>query len=263
MTRADDYRARLRDLDTWEPYLLDESGLPGPRGNIELAQAVADEGSAELFDRLLAWTADRAPFGSREEYLAFCGTIGLGRLLAAGDASALPRLRELASDPRWRVREAVAMALQRRGAADMTGLIAAMRAWTGGNHYERRAAAAALCEPALLTRAEDVGEVLGILDEITAALAASRDRRSDAFRTLRQGLGYCWSVAVAAAPDLGRPAIERWMSSNDPDVRWVMRTNLTKKRMAAAGSEWVAAWQARMTSAIAGPRASPEQHRSS
>jgi hypothetical protein len=250
MGKADAYRTALRGLDEWEPYLLAESGLPGPRGNIELGQAVADEGSPGLFDRLLAWTPDRAPAGSREEFMAFCGTVGLGRLAAEGDSTVLARLRELASDPRWRVREGVAMALQRLGAVAMPELIAEMRRWATGNEYERRAAAAALCEPALLSRREDVGEVLAVLDVITESVVQATDRRSDPFRTLRQGLAYCWSVAVAAAPELGRPIIERWLRSEDPDVRWVMRQNLVKKRLTVAGADWVGAWQAR----LAGPR---------
>ena len=43
------------------------------------------------------------------------------------------------------------MALQRWGDADMDGLLAAMTDWAAGNPWEQRAAAAALCEPRLLT----------------------------------------------------------------------------------------------------------------
>jgi hypothetical protein len=134
------------------------------------------------------------------------------------------------------------MALQRLGAADMRALIAEMRRWARGNDFERRAAAAALCEPALLKHEPDARAVLGILDRITDALSGSDDRRSEGFRTLRKGLAYCWSVAVAAAPDAGRPFMERWMRDPDPDVRWVMRQNLAKRRIAAAGPEWVERW---------------------
>jgi HEAT repeat protein len=246
MTKADDYRRTLATLDGWEPFLLAESGLPGPRGNIELAQAVADVGTKRQFDRFLTWNADRAPVGSREEFLAFCGTVGLGRLAAERNTKVLPRLRRLASDPRWRVREGVAMALQRLGAADMRKLLSEMRRWATGNDYERRAAAAALCEPVLLKREEDVRDTLAILDQITADLARSVDLRSDGFRALRKGLAYCWSVAVAAGPEAGRPLMERWMRSGDPDVRWVMKQNLSKKRLAVVGPDWVAEWKARL-----------------
>jgi hypothetical protein len=221
VTKTEDYRRKLKSLDEWEPFLLRKSGLPGPRANIALAQAVADVGTRKQFDRFIAWNPDRAPAGSRQEFLAFCGTVGLGRLAAAGDTKALPELRRLALDPRWRVREGVAIALQRLGNSDMRALVTEMRTWANGNDYERRAAAAALCEPALLTRQQDVRDVLAILDRITRGLSEARDRRSDAFRTLRRGLGYCWSIAVAASPEAGRPAMERWMRHEDPDVRWV------------------------------------------
>jgi HEAT repeats len=246
MTRTDDYRRALTDLDDWEPFLLEHSGLPGPRANIELGQAVASVGTQRRFEQLLAWTPDRAPAGSREEFLAFCGTIGLGRLAAEGSEDVLPRLRTLASDPRWRVREAVAVALQRLGASDMRSLLAQMGTWAKGDDYERRAAVAALCEPALLTRETDVRAILAILDRITADLSRSSDRRSDAFRALRKALAYGWSVAVAAAPTLGRPIMERWMRSDDPDVRWVMRQNLAKKRLLAVGASQVEAWGAKL-----------------
>jgi hypothetical protein len=247
MTAVDDYRNALRRLDDPEPFLLEHSGLPGPRGNIELAQAMADVGTRRRFKRFLSFSPERAPVGSREEFLAFCAAVGFGRLAAEGDARVLVTLRGLASDPRWRVREGVAMGLQRLGASDMGALLNEMREWAGGNDFERRAAAAALCEPALLGRESDACAALAILDSITEDLSRSSNRRSEGFRALRKGLAYCWSVAVAAAPDAGRPLMERWMRSDDPDVRWVMKQNLTKKRLSAAGVDWVASWSSRLT----------------
>ena len=145
MKKVDRYRQTLASLEHWEPYLLEESGLPGPRGNIELARAVADKGSEELFDHLLSFGPDRAPANSPHEFLAFCGVLGLGRLLAEGRWDVLPRIRSFASDPRWRIREAVAMALQRLGAGSMDALLSEMEEWSRGSNYERRAAAAGLC----------------------------------------------------------------------------------------------------------------------
>ena len=73
-----EYREILRALDNWDSYLLQGSGLPGPRGNIELARVVADEGNLELFLRYAASAANRAPANSPYEFLAFCGVLGLG-----------------------------------------------------------------------------------------------------------------------------------------------------------------------------------------
>ena len=36
------------------------------------------------------------------------------------------------------------------------------------------------------------------------------------------------------------------MSSNDPDVRRVMKQNLTKRRLTAAGADWVASWKSKL-----------------
>ena len=162
----------------------------------------------------------------------------------------LRTLRTLASDPRWRIREAVAMALQRWGDADMAGLLAAMADWAAGNPLEQRAAAAALCEPRLLKQPEHAAAVLR--DPGWDHGVHSRrltDRKSDAFKTLRQGLGYCWSVAVAALPDDGKPLMEKWLVSPDPDIRWIMRENLKKNRLVRMDAAWVARWRSALDSA--------------
>jgi hypothetical protein len=80
MSKTGDYRATLRGIDDWEDFLIRASGLPGTRANLELVQAAADEGSLDQFRRWLA---------RDEEFLAVCGAVGLGRLIAEG--SNLPR----------------------------------------------------------------------------------------------------------------------------------------------------------------------------
>jgi hypothetical protein len=246
MTNAETYRAKLRALRDWDAYLMAESGLPGPRGNIELAQVVADDGRPELFHRYLTYTAERAPTNSPLEFLAFCGVVGLGRLLAEGDNDVLPILRRCAGDPRWRLREAVAMALQRLGDVEMSRLLSEMKDWAKGTPLERRAAAASVCEPRLLGKAVHARAVLRLLDGITASVEKSTDRRGEAFLALRKGLGYCWSVAVAALPETGKPLMEKWMARRDADVRWVMRENLKKARLARMDAAWARKWAGRL-----------------
>ena len=248
MTKTDTYRAKVRTLADWDAYLLKESGLPGPRGNLELAQVVADEGRPDLFRRYLAYTADRAPTNSPYEFLAFCGVVGLGRLLAEGDLDVLPILRRWAGDERWRLREAVAMALQRQGDVAMPRLLSEMKDWAKGTPFEQRAAAAAVCEPRLLGKAGHARAVLRLLDRITASVERSSDRRSEAFLALRKGLGYCWSVAVAALPEAGIPRMEEWMYQRDADVRWIMRENLKKTRLTRMDAAWARKWSSRLKS---------------
>jgi hypothetical protein len=245
MTKADEHRADLRALPAaeWEPYLLAHSGLPGPRGNLELAHVVADEAGETWLARWRVLTPEQAPVNSPAEFLTFCGVLGLGRHLAAGDRSALDDLRPFAGDPRWRAREAVAMALQRWGDADMDALLAAMTDWSTGDHWEQRAAAAALCEPRLLHDPRHASVVLAILDAITqrSVIASPEVRKTEAFKVLRQGLAYCWSVAVVAHPAVGKPLMEKWSKSPDPDIHWIMRENLKKNRLQKMNPAWVEA----------------------
>ena len=156
-----------------------------------------------------------------------------------------PILRQLASDTRWRMREGVAMALQRLGDADMQLLLDEMQRWSSGNFLEQRAAAAALCEPRLLKKPEHTRRVLAILDTITASTLCvpAGDRRSAPFQALRNGLGYCWSVAVAALPQEGLAHMECWFPVEDKDVRWILKENLKKDRLARMDAAWVKKWQ--------------------
>lgn len=229
MTKRSDYRAVLESLPAgqWLAYLDAESGLPGPRGNIELAEAFADVADPGLI---------KGCAESPDEYRAMCGAVGLGRLLVEGDPAAAGTLRALAQDNRWRVREGVAMALQRLGDADMPGLWGLAAGWLDGGPLVQRAVAAGICEPRLLRAAGDAGRAMEVLDRITTGVAGTNPalRRTGEFRVLRQGLGYCWSVAVAAAADTGFRYLEKWAASRDPDVRWILRENLKKARLAKA-----------------------------
>jgi hypothetical protein len=246
MTKTDSYRSTLRSLPDWEPYLRAESGLPGPRGNLELAQAAADEASPDQIEHLLAYTPEIAPENTPGVFLAVCGTVALGRLVVEGHVDNLTRLRRLSNDPRWRVREAVAMALQRVGDAGMGQLLSFVEPWAQGTLLEQRALAAAICEPRLLRVPEHALAVLDLLDQVTRGLPAAGDRKSPEFQALRKGLAYCWSVAVAALPGEGKLRFAAWMDHPDPDIRWILRENLKKNRLVKMDVAWVSEMQKRV-----------------
>lgn len=238
MSRIDDYRLHLRGLDDWLPYLRAESRLPGPRGNLELMFAVIAEGDRDRFSQLLAVDGpDTAP-NSPDEFVVVCGIAGLGKLLAAGDRACFATLRRYANHSDWRYREGVVFALQHFGRDDMEGLLALMADWANGTDTEQRAAAAVLCEPALLTSDAVCRRVLDILDGITRGIEAATDRRSDGFTVLRKGMSYCWSVAAAACPSYGKPIMEKWCASGDKDIRRIMRENLKKNRLRKIDATW-------------------------
>ncbi|MCL3862296.1 HEAT repeat domain-containing protein [Actinotalea sp. K2] len=231
MNRVEQYRRSLRRLPStgWPAYLSEHSGLPGPRGNIELAKALAEEADPSVLDALLS---------GEDEYLVFCGVVGLGRRLADGAAGAdgdlEHQLHAHASDGRWRVREAVAMALQRLGDTDPARMFRLCAIWAGDpDPLVQRAAVAGVCEPRLLDGPDAARVAVDICELVTRSLAARprEERRRPEVRVLRRGLGYCWSVAVAADPRLGLPRLRALLDSPDPDVGWIVRENLSKARL--------------------------------
>jgi hypothetical protein len=246
MSRRDAYHTQLRACTDWDALLQQQSGLPGPRGNLELAHAAALAGDEARFTAWVRLSPEAAPENTPGVFLVFCGALGLGRLLAEGRREVLPTLRSLARDPRWRVREGVATGLQTWGDTDMDALLAEMAAWSGSSPYEQRAAVAALCEPRLLREPAHAAAVLALLDQVTATLVGSPRPLGDDRAALRKALGYGWSVAVAALPEPGKAALARWAQSDDRDVRWVVRENLKKDRLRRADAAWVAGLAARV-----------------
>jgi predicted NAD/FAD-dependent oxidoreductase len=59
-------------------------------------------------------------------------------------------------------------------------------------------------------------------------------------------MGYCWSVVVAALPNQGKQTMEKWLASEDKDIRWMMRENLKKNRLMKTDPTWTTAWQERL-----------------
>jgi len=246
MNKVNDYREILKSLDNWDDYLRTESHLPGPRGNLELAHAAADLAERERIEHFLTFTPQVAPVNTPDEFLAFCGVEGLGRLIAEGQSDLWSTLRACASDSRWRTREAVAMALQRVGQVNMDLLLDKMETWANGNWLEMRATAAGLAEPSLLKEKKHILRALDILARITSKVE-SANNRDENFKTLCKGLSYCWSVVVADLPAQGKAAMERWLPSTDKDVRRIVKENLKKNRLTRMNKDWVEACLARIS----------------
>lgn len=219
----------LRDVpaDELAPYLTVRSGLPGPRGNLELADAfaaISDRATILRFVEL------------NDEYLRFCGTEAIGRLIVEepDDLSLCELIRRRAADSLWRVREGAARALQLIGDADRARLRSIVAEWvTDPDPYVRRAAVAGICEPRLLTDPATRTAALQACVSASGSIAAlpAAERQIAGVRNLRQALGYCWSVAVAADPDEGMAMFERLRAIDDPDIGWIVASNLKKVRL--------------------------------
>ncbi len=246
LSKIGSYEIELINLSPrqWNAFLKEHSNLPGPRANIELAQAFAHIGTLMDFKKLIRLDVDEAPENTPEEFLTFCGVLGYGQYLAKyHDSGLLKQLRERANDSRWRIREAVAMALQSVGKKNMPRLVQYAKTWAEGTYLEQRAAVAALCEPDLLKTRSDCFAVFDLLDWVTATIVQNDEHQDDeGYQILKKALSYCWSVAVAILPEKGKPMMERWMKEKHPIVRKIMRQNLKKKRLEKIEPEWTAGW---------------------
>lgn len=143
--------------------------------------------------------------------------------------------RSLAADERWRVREGVVIGLQLLGERSFGALTATVSRWVDDQDpLVQRAAVAAICEPRLLRSPEAAGQAVAMCQRATRHLVEvpRGERARPGVRVLRQALGYCWSVAVAASPVTGLPVFAG-LDVSDPDVAWLVKENSRKKRLAA------------------------------
>lgn len=248
------------DAKGMRDYLVAHSNLPGPRANLELAEAFGDALAGyppqtrqrlwELCAGMTAVSAEEGPVNDPREFIPFCGTVGVGALGAASPEffeRALAALRRLADDPRWRVREAVRMGLQRLLAAREGETLDELEAWVPhASPLALRAVGAAVADPALLKDGETTQRALRMHRQVMARMVEMEARRSDDFKALRKALGYTLSLVAQAAPEPGFAFLRELAASEDRDVRWIVKENLRKSRLAKNFPEEVAAVRRRL-----------------
>lgn len=239
MGRKEEYLASLQRIKEWIPYLKANSNLPGPRGNLELAYAAAEAASIGQMEEMLGADGPDVQENSPEVFVVFCGIVAMGALCNLDDPEAFDRLKRYANDPRWRIREAVAMALQGIGRRNMRLLLDEMLSWLDGSYCVLRAVAAGLCEPELLKDENGAAKVLDILDQITIHYQEGPASDKEGYEVLKKGLSYCWSVAATANLPYGKRLMEKWISSGHTGVRKIMQENLKKNRLIRLEKDWV------------------------
>ena len=243
------------DAENLLRYIASNSNLPGPRANLELAAAFSElvedysrEGEDkfwELVMHMTAVSADEAHVNAPEEFIPFCGAVGVGAIASVSPqffATALATLRGLAQDPRWRMREAVAMGLQRLLARRGRDALRELERWVAsGDSLEMRAAATAVAVPAALRQEETALSALQLHRDIMDQVLSTGERKSEDFRILRKALGYTLSVVVAAVPQDGFEYMAQWIGTQDSDVLWIVKQNLKKNRLVKSFPEAVEA----------------------
>ncbi|MFX0115326.1 MAG: hypothetical protein ACFFB3_12325 [Candidatus Hodarchaeota archaeon] len=227
-------------------YLLSNSNLPGRRANLELANAfaetVAEQSSFQESEDLWQFchlltkiSIEEAPVNDPKEFLPFCGTCGLGAIGATHPelfSRTLDHLRSLATDKRWRMREAVRIGLMRLFATDLSVLQAELERWVEEENWSvLRAVATSTGEQCLEMGEEFALWALEIHKRILNKIIASSERSSEEFKALRKGLAYTLSVVVHSTPIEGFDYLHQLAEKQDRDITWIVRQNLSKKRL--------------------------------
>jgi hypothetical protein len=241
-------------------YIAANSNLPGPRGNLELAQAWGEVVEAYagpaaeklwyLCVELVNISADEAPVNDPKELIPFCGAVGIGAI-----GSVLPEffdqsinmLKVLANDSRWRMREAVPMGLTKLMTRRSRDTLQTLAAWTVvGSLLELRAVAAGVAEPALLKNKEVASTALELHKNIFKRVLKIEARKTEDFRVLKKALGYTLSVVVKASPQPGFIYMAQLVDTQDRDVQWIVKENLKKNRLVKNFPEEVATIKQRL-----------------
>jgi hypothetical protein len=230
-----------------EFYLRDQSRLPGARANLELAQD---------FSQILAFEASTYPHEARtllnhlvrdekqiasntpSEFVLMCGVLAFGYCAAfipVWRLDIFPLLTHYACSLSWRVREATALALQKLLLAAPSEMLPALvELLARGDCLQQRACLAAVSEPSLLKVTEFVVSALAMQRsaiERLHALPITQRRQTDV-RVLRQTLSYTLGIVTAACPDSGFALMCEIAAWNDPDINWILRENIKKRRLA-------------------------------
>lgn len=203
-------------MGDWNPYLRRESGLPGPRGNLELARAVAELAGPTQVEARPKGPDARAPENTPGVFVLICGVAALGRLIACGNRDQMSRLGAYAGDARWRLRQAAVIALQHVSDANIPALLDQMQAWAAGTWYKKRAVAATLAQPKILKSQPVVTRIVKILDTLMLDIAATTDPVDEPFKARRRTMGCAWSMVVAAIPSTAEPSMESGSSARSP-----------------------------------------------
>jgi len=230
-----------------EYYLREQSHLPGTRANLELVNSLSDLLAAVVSEQpdqvwmllnYLVQDEKTVVSNTPDEFVVLCGVVAFGACATVGQewyTEVFEILEHFACSSSWRVREGVSMALQRMLPVNPQKTIEYLiELAKKGNCFQQRASIAAIAEPSLLQTPAIIDAALAIqrlVVERLHALPATIRKRNDV-RALRQSLGYTLSVAAAAAPEEGFALMRNCAEWGDPDINWILRENLKKKRLA-------------------------------
>jgi hypothetical protein len=252
MSKRTEYKTQLLPLMISEEnyaelqaFLINNSGLPGPRSNLELSVAFCDclenaQLAHELWDLLLAWcsqTPEKSPTNSPLEFLTFCAVQAMGTIYCTSNdkkTKALDIIKNASRDVRWRTREASAMAFQRIEEKNFQLIKDIFELWLPKTDFmEKRAIIATLAHPPILTNKLNTSFCLDICNSFLKDISTSDalEQKTESFKVLVKGMEYAPSVFIAHLPKEGFDLLRSWTTTNNPVIKKIIKSNLGKSRL--------------------------------
>lgn len=257
-------RALAGDLTTLSKELRRASGLPGKHANLKVAWAFANECAARgaradaLVTRLATLSADEAPGATDYEFLPICGVLAAGER-AVTDAKARARflkvLHGAADDLRFRVREAVPLALARIGEVFGDGLLAECARWTDG-YFHAAALLLSFREGEWLGSAHDTDALLARVDEaFQLARDASRAAaRYPGYKALLDALYVAPALVALRVGPRAFSVFHPWVKTNEPSLREVVTRIVDHPKIAVRFPDEAAQLRAALEGTATPPR---------
>lgn len=244
-----------------------QSGLPGTRVNLVLAQAFATEcvlrgkPADKLALSMATLSPEAAPGASEKEFLPVCGILALGARAASEKKDlalrkkAIAIMHDASEDVRFRVREIVPIALAKIGAVTGDALVHELASWMDG-FFQAAAVLMALAQPNFLPVIDDAGAALERLDE---AYALARDAsRSMSRYPGRKALVDALSIAPGAlAARFGVPVFDHlvtWSNTEMPELRAAIEAALVNEKLASRYAAEIKRVHAALKASLPPPR---------
>ncbi len=238
--------------------------MPGKRGNLELAFTFAEyieeyypinpELAMTFCEALINENPPDKHITGSEEFLPFCGVLGLGRIGKIDpnkEFDVLVYIKSAAQDERWRIREAVAMAIQDLIEVRPEAIIAALQAWIHEDSYLlHRAIVAGVAEPRFMKNREIARLALDLHKTILKRVEQEPDRRDTDYQVLVKGLCYTLSVIVTGIENEGFEYLESLIAMDHPVIGKIVRENLKKKRLTRVNARKVFELQQRLEGTV-------------
>jgi hypothetical protein len=216
-------------------FLVANSGIPGPRGNLTLAVEVSrliakDWASKKEFfrDIIVGWSK------SGDEYLMFVANCAIGHVLSSNPGEegwAVPILYEANFSPLWRAREGVTFALEAllEYRADLALML--INQWCkSSDPMLVRNSIVALAHPSQLRRNHAQLSALKKYNDIGMKIIAKTVDSKNDVKILAKSLSFTLSVAAEVDEDY-LDEFQKWIDGNVKSWRTIIRGNLTKVRI--------------------------------